>query len=152
MKKLIIVTVLISGLSICATAQKKASEQVLKAFTEKFTGASSVKWDKESPNEWEAEFKMNGKEMSASFDNAGKWLETETEIKSGDLPSAVSETISREYTGYKKGEIAIVENPELKGYEITLKKGESAVEVVIDSNGKILKKENLKTESDEDKD
>ena len=37
----------------------------------KFQNATKVKWDQEEENEWEAEFKMNGDEMSASFDNAG---------------------------------------------------------------------------------
>jgi glyceraldehyde-3-phosphate dehydrogenase/erythrose-4-phosphate dehydrogenase len=152
MKKFFIVLILVSGISICATAQKKAPKEVVKAFTEKFANASSIKWDNESADEWEAEFKMNGKKMSAAFDNEGKWLETETEISAGELPSAVSETLSREYAGYKKTEISIVENPELKGYEIVLKKGESAVEVVVDNTGKILKSEKLNSESDEDKD
>ncbi|HKK41223.1 MAG TPA: PepSY-like domain-containing protein [Bacteroidales bacterium] len=152
MRNLIIVAILASGLSMCATAQKKAPDQVLKAFNGKYTSASAVKWDHESANEWEAEFKMNGKEMSAAYDNSGKWLETETEISARDLPSSVTETLAREYPGYKKGEIAIVENPEMKGFEIVLKKGESAVEVVVDSNGKILKKEQLNSEKDEDND
>ncbi len=152
MKNLFIAAILIAGLNMCATAQKKAPDQVLKAFNAKYTSASAVKWGHESANEWEAEFKMNGKEMSAAYDNSGKWMETETEISARDLPSSVTETLAREFKGYRKGETAIVENPEMKGFEIVLKKGESAVEVVIDSNGKILKKENLNTENDEDND
>jgi hypothetical protein len=71
MKKIFIVLILASGISICAIAQKKAPKEVVKTFTEKFANASSIKWNRESADEWEAEFKLNGKEMSAAFDNAG---------------------------------------------------------------------------------
>ena len=110
----------------------------------KFPAAQNVKWGKEEDNEWEAEFKMNGKEMSASYDNSGKWLETETEISSKDLPATISAAIKIEFSGYKTGEMSLVENPVLNGYEIALKKGESSLEVIFDINGTVLKKTVLK--------
>ena len=139
MKNLIILSLLLFGLTFIASGQKDAPEAVKKAFTQKYAAANSVKWDSESANEWEAEFTINGKEMSASYDNAGKWLETETEIAAKDLPAAVSSTLTKQFAGYKPGEISIIESPTMKGYEIALKKGETACEVVIDANGKVLK-------------
>jgi adenylyl- and sulfurtransferase ThiI len=150
MKNLIILSVLFLSISITTCAQKKAPEAVTKAFTQKFAAAKSVKWDNESANEWEAEFMMNGKEMSSSFDVDGKWLETETEISSKELPSEVTATLAKEFSGYKTGEMSIIENPEMKGFEIALKKDKSAIEVVIDANGKVLK--NTSAGKKEDKD
>lgn len=139
MKNLIILSGLLFGLAFAANAQKAAPEAVKKAFAQKYTSAKSVKWDSESANEWEAEFTLNGKEMSASYDNAGKWLETETEIAAKDLPAAVSAATAKQFPGYKPGEMSIIDSPTVKGYEIALKKGETAYEVVIDANGKVLK-------------
>src|SRR5450759_676991 len=137
MKNLIILSVLLLGFTLTAGAQKVAPEPVKKAFAQKFTAAKSVKWDNESATEWEAEFTMNGKEMTASYDNSGKWLESETGITAKELPAAVTATLAKEFAGYKTGEMSIVESPELKGFEIALTKSKTALEVVIDASGKV---------------
>ena len=139
MKNLIMLSVLLFGFTFIASGQKDAPEVVKKVFAQKYAAAKSVKWVNESANEWEAEFTLNGKEMSAAYDNTGKWLETETEVAIKDLPAAVTTTLSKDFAGYKTGETSAVENPEMKGFEIALKKGETALEVVIDANGKVLK-------------
>lgn len=138
MKNLILATIL-CGFSIISNAQKAVPESVKKTFTEKFAAAKSVTWASESANEWEAEFTLNGKEMSSSFDNSGKWLETETEISSKELPAAVSLTITNQFAGYKTGELSAIETPEVKGFEIALSKGKSTIEVVINAEGKVLR-------------
>jgi hypothetical protein len=139
MKNLIILSVLLFGFTFIASGQKDAPEAVKKVFAQKYADAKSIKWVNESANEWEAEFTLNGKEMSAAYDNTGKWLETETEMAAKDLPAAVTATLNKEFAGYKPGESSVVENPDMKGFEIALKKGETALEVVIDANGKVLK-------------
>ena len=60
--------------------------------------------------------------MSASYDNKGTWLESETEITAKDLPSTVTNTLAKEFEGYKTGEISAIENPRMKGFELALKK------------------------------
>jgi len=150
MKNILILFVVFSIFSAPTFSQKSAPENVKKEFAGKFPAAQNVKWSSEEDNEWEAEFKMNGKEMSASYNNSGKWLETETEISSKELPAAITASLKKEFGGYKTDEISLLESPELKGYEIALKKGESSLEVVFDKNGLVLKKTDLKDE-DEDK-
>ncbi len=108
-----------------------------------------VKWDQEEENEWEAEFKMNGDEMSASFDNAGKWLETEKELKKNQLPAAVLKAVNAEYAGYKMDEAAEIEKPDFKGYELGIEKGEEELEILVTADGRItVNKES--EEEDED--
>jgi hypothetical protein len=148
MKNICILFVVLSLFSASAFSQKSAPENIKKEFAKKYPTAQNVKWGSEGDNEWEAEFKMNGKEMSASYNNSGKWLETETEISSKELPSAVTASLKKEFAGYKTGEMSIIENPELKGYEIALKKGETSLEVIFDNNGVVLKKTDIK-EDDE---
>ena len=125
----IIMVVLAMSLFACAQTPPKA---VTDNFSSKFSAATKVKWDQEEENEWEAEFKMNGSEMSASFDNAGTWLETEKEIKNRDLPAAVAE----------------IQKPGFSGYEIGLEKGEEMLEIQANPDGTIANVK--KVEEDED--
>lgn len=102
----------------------------------------------EEANEWEAEFNLNGKKMSACFDNSAVWIDSETEISEKELPAAVINTLSKDFQGYKKSLIEIYESPEIKGFELTLKKGESSLEVVFDNSGKAIKKTEAKEEAE----
>ena len=110
------------------------------AFAKTFPNAKGVKWSKESVTEFEAEFKAGGKEMSSNFDQAGKWVATETEIQSSELPPAVTATLAKDFAGYKIEEAEKVETPD-KGtyYELAVKNGKK-MEVEINRDGKVMKK------------
>lgn len=129
----------------------KTPEKIISAFTVKFPGATAVEWGSESPNEWEAEFKLEGKEMSACFDSSAVWTCSETVIKEKDLPQAVITTLKTEFAGYKKSLIEIYEDSSLKGYELILKKGETSSEVIFDNNGKVVKKQDIIDNEEEEK-
>jgi hypothetical protein len=144
MKNSIILTTVFVFISVTAFSQKNPSEIVKKEFAKKYATAQSVKWDNEEKNEWEAEFFMDGKKMSASFDNLGKWIESETSIDEKELPASVVNTLNKDYQGYKKGAIEIFEDSKIKGFEMSLKKGDISVEVLIDNNGTIIKKTDIK--------
>ncbi|TSA33850.1 MAG: hypothetical protein D4R64_13385 [Porphyromonadaceae bacterium] len=134
-----------------AWAQKtEVPEVAKKAFATKFTEAKSVKWSSESATEFEAEFKLNGKEMSANFNKKGEWLETEVSVEKADLPAAVLKTIESQFAGYKLDEIASVETPGMKAFEVSLAKEKEEIEVTIDPKGKVIKKTDAKEEEEED--
>jgi len=133
-KSIFMVAVLAISLVACAQNPPK---NVAYNFNMKFQNATKVKWDQEEENEWEAEFKMNGDAMSASFDNAGKWLETEKELKKNQLPAAVLNAFNTHYAGYKLGETAEIEKPDFKGYELGIEKGEETLEILITADGTI---------------
>ncbi len=109
------------------------------SFGKLFPTATEVKWSKESATEFEAEFKMGKEKKSSNFDQVGKWLGTETEIKEMKLPAAVRSVIAKDYAGYKIIEAEKAETPD-KGsfYELELKKGSSKIEVRIKDDGKIV--------------
>ena len=150
MKNVVILAIVFEFISVSAFCQKNPSETVKKEFSKKYSTAQSVKWDSEEKNEWEAEFTLNDKKMSASFDDSGKWLESETAIIEKELPASVTVTLNKDFPGYKKGHIEIFESPEITGFELGLKKGETSIEVIIDKNGKILKKNDVKEENKKD--
>jgi len=133
-------TILILSLfmvSLFASAQKTPPVAVSTVFAQKFKSAEKVKWTMEEANEWEAEFKMNGKATSASFDLTGKWLETETEIEKGELPAAVKAAIEKQYAGCKIGECSNIDTPVFTGYEIALNHKGKKLEVQVTKDGKL---------------
>ena len=144
--RILILSFLAMGMFACA---QTPPESVINAFQAKFTQAKKVNWDQEEAKEWEAEFHMNGKEMSASFDPSGKWLETETDISKSDLPEGLKSTLDKQYADCKIKETVIVESPDFSGYEIEMEKGEANIEVQMNGNGKVVSQKEF---SDEDND
>ncbi|MEP6712614.1 MAG: PepSY-like domain-containing protein [Ferruginibacter sp.] len=140
MKQRILMLAFITLSAACANAQIKAPIAVRKAFETKFATATDVKWGKENKNEYEADFKMDGKKYSANFLTDGSWKETEAQIETSELPPAVA-------TAYKsKHSIAAIKmaakiesvNGQTK-YEIEYKDGNKTKEVLFDENGKAAK-------------
>lgn len=86
-------------------AKPTVPEAVFQAFKAKFPAVQDVDWEMENDTEYEAEFEVNGTEMSASFDATGKWLATETEVRLTDLPAAVQAALQ----GKKVKEAAKIE-------------------------------------------
>lgn len=154
MKKLLMLFVCLAlVISVSATNQK--AEQVPAAakagFAAKFPAAQKVKWSVEKPGEFEAEFKLNGVETSALVDAKGNLLEVEAEIKESELPQAVKAAIAKDFAGYKIDEIEkAIDAKGAATFEMEAVKGKDKLEISFDSNGKLLGKEPLKEEKDED--
>lgn len=132
---ILVLSFLVAG--FFASAQKTPPTAVSTAFSQKFAKAEKVKWDQEEANEWEAEFRLSGKEMSASFDPSGKWLETETELEKSELPAAVKSAVEKQYPGAKVGEASLIDSPEFSGYEIALKQNGKSFEIHATKDGKL---------------
>jgi len=148
---LMIAVAAIFSLTACAQSGKSVPAKVKTAFSQKFPNAKKVSWDKENAHEWESEFTMNGKEYSANFATDGTWKETEYRVKSSELPAAVKSTLKSEFKGYDLEKAEVSETPEGKVFEMKIENDEHDMEVVMDGNGKVLKKESKK-ENDEEGD
>lgn len=151
MKKLSLLVMLVLTATLQSFAQD-APSKVKDAFNKKFPQAKSVHWDKENATEWEAEFKMNGENYSANFGTDGSWKETEYEISETELPKAVKNTLNNTFKGYDVEGAEVTETPNMKAYEVEIEKGKTTMEVVIDENGKVLKKKVEKENDDEEDD
>src|SRR5712675_83826 len=100
MKKIFLLLSVSAYMATATFAQKiNVPAAVTKAFNSKYPGATNVKWGKENAKEYEAEFKLNGSNVSANFGTDGAWVETETGIKTADLPAAVVAAINKKYPG-----------------------------------------------------
>jgi len=145
---LLTVLTLISLLA-CGQTEKNVSEKVKAAFSEKFPDIKKVKWGIEEGEGWEAEFKLKGKKYSVTFNEEGQWQETEYVVNFNDVPPIVKTTLGIEFNDYKVKESEISETVSGKVYEFELEKDKSKMEVVIDSEGKLIKKE-IPDENEED--
>jgi len=133
-----------AGIVAFKMPQTENVPQVVKiAFAKKFPTAKKIDWKKESSSEWEAEFKMDKTEYSANFSAEGKWLETEHEVSIKEIPKKIKAILDSKFIGYKIEESEISEIALDTVYEFEIEKGEESLEVAIDSNGKVVKKEVL---------
>jgi hypothetical protein len=149
-KALLFASVLLISLNACGQTAKDVPAGIKTTFSQKFPAASKVEWGRENDQEWEAEFKLDGKEYSATFDNAGVWMETECEISLKEVPASVKTTLDKESAGFKIGESVTAEDKTGKVYEFLLSKDKKEYELLIDLNGKLIKKEEVKEEAEKD--
>lgn len=125
----------------------KVPAAVTSAFKGKFPGAVSPTWKMKAGKVYEADFKLNNETVSASFDQAGKWQETETALKTTALPAAVQSTLSKVFEGYKINEASKIEQAQ-KGscYEAEIAKGTEMYDVQLSPEGKMLSKTKVPAE------
>ena len=153
MKKAILVIGLvfaaITTIGFTSDDQDKVPQVVKDAFAQKFPTAEKVDWDKESATEWEGEFKMNTLEYSANFLEDGTWKETEHKIDKAEIPQVVITALRSNFPGYEIEETEMAETPQGTVYEFEIEKGKTEMEVTIDPNGKVLKKQMEAEEADD---
>jgi len=151
MKKLICLIVILFGMSCLVEAQTNVPATVTEGFTKKFPTAKKVKWEKENDTEYEATFKMDGKSLSAIFNNHGSWMETEWEVRIKELPEAFVNVVTDKYPGFKIDMAEYCETPDFTGYEMEIEKKEGKLEVEkeiqVSKDGKSI--EEIKGESED---
>ena len=138
MKKLFAVVVFTGGIAVSPRCQKLNESQVpaaVKTAFEKKYPSVKASWDKEDAN-YEANFKHDGKAMSAVIGKNGTVVETETDIPVTDLPKAVQDYMKKNYPGVKIEEAArIVKANGDVNYEAEV----HHKDVIFDAKGKYIK-------------
>lgn len=137
MKKAILLLTLVLCVCTSAYTQTKAAKN---AFNTKFPDAENVKWGKENSKEYEAEFTLNGTDMSANFLKDGTWVETETSMGVDNLPQAVKDAVKSNYPNGRIVGASKIEKPNKDTiYETDIEIKSKTKEVVFDEKGNILK-------------
>lgn len=155
MKKIILALLTVVLVSNLTNAQKISADKVpavvTSAFKTKFPTVAKTSWEMENKTEYEANFHLNGVETSANFDNTGKWLETETELKIAALPKSIQATIKKDYAGFKINEASKIESLKNgKCFEAEIEKGEETFDVLFTADGKVLNKTKLEEKEKKD--
>jgi hypothetical protein len=158
MKNLMILVMVLSTMTFTASGQKTdIPSNVKKAFEQKVSNAKDVEWEYDNEDKlWEVEYEIGNAEFTSAFDESGKWVETEKEIKFAELPEAVKATLKADYSDYEVEEVEYVEKPDGKFYEVEveLEKDDEEVEfeLLFSTDGKVVKKEQEKDDEDDDED
>lgn len=141
MKNLMMLAGLVAAMSFtsCSSSytEQQVPEAVTKIFTEKYPSAKDVKWLEEEENEWEADFQLGERDMSASFKADGTWLETEKMIKPTELSPNVIEHIGQRLGDFELIKAEMVETPEGKSYQMELNINGEIREVMVSTTGDI---------------
>lgn len=128
-----------------ALSQKLPEEQVPGAtrtsFEKLFPGVKP-KWEAERFGLYEAEFRQNGSEVSATFNAMGLLMRTETEVSRKELPAGLPDSAKKLYPDYKIVECAKIATPDDKvQYEIEIRKGKDRKSLIFDRNLNYLREE-----------
>ncbi|HEY5748740.1 MAG TPA: PepSY-like domain-containing protein [Chryseolinea sp.] len=154
MKQLLTLT-LVALLGLTAQAQKltddKVPATVKAALIKRFPAAKQVAWEKEDARAYEAKFTVGDNKQSANFDEDGKWLSTETNLKKTDIPAAIQSSIAKNFAGFDIADPEKVESPEGVSYKMKLKKEGKKLEVVFLPDGTVKKQKEHKS-GDKNKD
>lgn len=141
MKNYISILAILLGTTFSLSAQEKKEQSVsptaeAKAgFQKQFPGATKVKWEKEK-GDYEVNFMEKGVEMSAVIDPKGMLKETESTVKTTELPATVTGYIQQHYKGQKIKEAAKITKADgTVNYEAEVNKSD----LLFDAAGKFIK-------------
>jgi hypothetical protein len=129
------------GITLNVTAQTVKETDVppaaKAAFMKLYPTAKVEKWEKEDGN-YEAEFDNNKVETSVLLSEGGTLLETETEMKTSELPKTVTEYVDKYLNGKKIKEASKIVYPQGKiGFEAEV----DGIDYIFDENGTFVKKD-----------
>ena len=113
-------------------------KEVKTSFSKRFPMATDVFWERESLNEWEAEFKMQNMEYSANFLDDGTWVKTEHKITFHEMTLVAKNTLTKEFPNHKVELVELLETLNTSAYEIQISKDSKSIEVLISLEGLLL--------------
>jgi len=128
----------ISTITTSCAQEKKVPENIVKAF-EKEHPNTKVSWDFEKEG-YEAEFEINEKDASESYDFNGKKIASEIEIEKRELPQNILQYLSKNYPKNKIKETAkITDSNKVITYEVELKIDGKKQDLLFSSTGNFIK-------------
>ena len=132
-------------------------DNVRTAFQTKYPNASNVTWSPYSPYDrinWEwtgwpsmdtsyyaVNYTIDNRTHWGWWDRNMNWIGSSSVLEDSTmLPDAVKNTLKKSYAGYKITSIDEENDKNRTAYEIKLEKGTARSRILVDKNGKILKK------------
>jgi len=113
---------------------------VTQAFAKEYPGSKAT-WDAEDGG-FEAEFKWDGADASATYNKVGHREALEIAIKTSEVPSPILDYVKNNYPQHKMtGAAKITDDKNVVTYETELGKDGKSIDVIFDANGKFIKEE-----------
>jgi hypothetical protein len=130
-------TLLVATSAFAANGPEKVSAVVKKAFEQQFNNASNVSWEK-SDDFYFASFKLNDKNVSVAYNEAGELVGASRVITAAELPLSVSLAIKEKYKDYSMANTASEITYEGQtSYTITVENSKQVLNLKCLSNGDI---------------
>jgi hypothetical protein len=135
---LIALTAVIFALAGCSGKFKESQVPAAakQTFEKNYPGINGT-WDKED-NNYEVNFKKDGKEMSVVIDESGTIVETETDIPVTDLPAAAQDYIKQHYPSMVIKEASTITKA---NGEVNYEAEVDDKDVIFDANGRFMEEE-----------
>lgn len=115
-------------------------EKIESAFSTKYENAKEIKWENED-GIWEAEFKLDGVDYEAMYDQNGEWAETGHEVEQTEIPDIIMNSINTDYGDRTILEVEKYDSREGEYFKVMLQKGGSVEEARFYPKGKTVKPE-----------
>jgi hypothetical protein len=124
----------------CTNEKPISPSPAAKASQEsKFGKDSKAKWELSADKSYIANLTISGHPVKAYFSENGKWIKTETEFLSSELPSVIVKTVLGAYKGFTISKSLLIdENGKESVYRLSLKRGGRITEVELSTGGVIL--------------
>lgn len=133
-------------------------DNVRNAFTTKYPTATNITWSPYKAYDrinWEwtgwpsmdttyyaVNYTVDNRKHMSWWDKLGKWIGSSSTVEDSTmLPDPVKKTLKNSYTGYRIKDIDEQTDNNRTVYEIKLEKGEATARILIDKNGRIIKKD-----------
>jgi Flp pilus assembly protein TadD len=137
-------TLLVATSAFAANGPEKVNAAVKKSFTQQFSTASNVNWEK-TDDFYFAYFTMNNKEVSAAYNEQGELIGTSKIIAAAELPMAIGVAISQKYNGYTVGKTATeIHFDGQTAYYITVQNEKQTLKLKCLANGDISTESKIK--------
>ena len=131
-----------SLLLVAGCSQKKSvipPSSVIASFESKFGKDISVVWEISSDKSCVGNFTFSGHPAKAYFNENGRWIKTETEFISSELPTVIVKTVLGAYMGSTISKSLRIDEFEKETiYRLSLKRGGNLTEVELTPGGVIL--------------
>lgn len=139
----ILILTLVAGLSHAQhLKESEVPGPALKAFHDNYKGIQAKSWEKEKNNTYEVEFSWDNKEHTIIFNPEGLLLWKQEEIAASALLKTTTDYLDKNYPGYKIKEAKQGMMPTGDAnYEVEIKKGKDELELMFDSLGNFVSKE-----------
>lgn len=115
--------------------QTNGLDNAKKSFIKSYPAATNIKWSKED-NEYEVDFILTEKKMSAIYDSTGNLKETEQAIAATELPSSIMPYLNQHYKNVPIKETAKISKA---GGEVNYEIGIKGKDILFDATGKFIK-------------
>lgn len=137
------VVLLGTGIVLTGCNQKKQyrpDTKIVNAFNSKYPKAERVEWEQKH-DYYVAEYHDNNMESEAWFDQAGKWMMTETNMKYNQLPQAIRTHFEQSsYSNWKKDDVDKIERVGMQPvYIIEIEKEGQDTDLYYNANGQLVK-------------